>query len=242
MKESASSVNPLHPNMAEVQAKATAYARYCGAFVKKRCAGKHTENLDARGAPAAGVAQCSTPRPPQRGHHGVDATNHGREKSSHATTGSPVRRVRRCGVQQAPNQARESCQPGTQVADMSDIDGRGPSTPPPGCWQLLSSGPASPNSATNGERRGRHVPGVHDRSEDACGSGAEGNTGRNAKRPMKLPTTNRTTDESAGGVQRAVAGDGAPLSNLGLVRRASAPDEFNVRVRVVGHFPLKVRN
>lgn len=241
MRESASSVNPLHPSMAEVQAKATAYARHCADSGKKRCAGKHTENLDARGTPAAGVVQSSTSPPQQREHRREDATDHGREKTSDATRGSPIRRVRRAGVQQAPNQARDTCEPGPQVVDMSDDDGGDPSTPPPRGWQLLSSESASPSGATNGGHKGRHVPGVHDRSVNDCGPGAGGNTGRIAKWPLELSNTTGTRDESAGGVQRAVVGDGAPFSNLGLVRCTSAPNEFNVHVRVVGHFPPKVR-
>lgn len=241
MRESASSVNPLHPNMAEVQAKATAYARHCADSGKKRCAGKHTENLDARGAPAAGVVQSSTPRPQQRGHRREDATDPGREKNSDATKGSPVRRVRRAGVHRAPDQARDTCEPCAQVVDMSDNDGGDPSTPPPRGWQLLSSDSASPSGATNGGHKGLHVPGVHGRNINGCEPGAGGSTGRIAKWPLELSNTTERRDESAGDVQRAVVGDGAPLSNLGLVRCTSAPNEFNVRVRVVGHFPPKVR-
>lgn len=188
MKDRGSSVNPLHPSMAEVKAIANAYVARCSRHAALPAIPENT-----RVSPNAGSAAISiTSVTPQMRRHGEEE---------------------REGVV------------GTAVAK------QGTKSPVSG-WQV----PSSPSDPSGGERqqsaRDNGMAALPTRRTDGSGVEVENEVRRGTKRPLSA------TDSGSGAAEDRVS----PLAwNLLSVRSTPAPRTFDVRVRVVGHFPIKVR-
>ena len=223
MKESTSSVNPLHPCMVEVQTIAIAYANAC-------------EAANAASAPPPPAINTSAQQEPRRG---------GNDEPTPGPAPSPA-----SGPVPAPPPARESASDtdgrGSGDAQDSGLNGGGGSAPPErGRRGASSRSQVEEGASATRREQSPQSPGFRPRSQPErrgaggdAGSGGEVGTENVSRRGTKraLPAGGAEGREEVA----ASPGCGA-LSNLGTVRRTVAPGVFYSRVKIVSHFPPKVR-
>lgn len=203
MKDRASSVNPLHPSMAEVQAVAREHVDRCErrAAVLARLSGARAPAAPGSAAAARGAA----PQPPSASASHVHEAD--RRGDVEGRAGGPGRR---------PLPTRGD----SNTPYPAEHPGRGQRHPTRG--QGASTLPSD------------EVDRVRVGGSDGVGRGDGG--GRGTKRPLAA------IDSGAGAGEAAVAfGSERAVSNLLSVRRTPAPETFDVRAKIVAHFPAEVR-
>lgn len=275
MKDKGSSINPLHPRMAEVQHIATAYANHCASvnsFGNAKTGGGGSGNSSntsatsrARAPPAGGTPPRQAPAAAVPGGRqtspprGARASSDGGGGGGSSAASEPPGQEKT--VANGEYGERENTPP--RVASGLRDGGRAklPSRLIPGSpsatvgWQRHP--PTSPSAATavpqsaapRSERGGGGTK--EEIAAPASGGGASnGGVGTNIRSLAERRGV--IGDESARGTKRALPvvreGGGAGLapgsgrlSNLGVVRSKTAPSVFDVRARVVSHWPSNVR-
>lgn len=246
MKESTSSVNPLHPSMAEVQTIAISHEHSCANA--NRNAGTPT--------PPLGGAGNETAQDVPRANGDIPGPAPGPTPDSASGPASASARKTIADVGR----------PDSGGAQASKLDGGVVSSAPPERGRREDSSRPQVEGGTSQKEQTTHPPdspatSQPERREAGGGGSAFGGTAVAAARDVVSGCAASGGGEGSGeasrrGTKRALPAAGVegaekrsvapascrPLSNLGAVRRKAAPEAFDARVRITAHFPSNVRD
>lgn len=216
MKENTSSVNPLHPSMAEVQAIATAYSAHCAGNSGSESTKSNGGHSNSKSNGDAN-SDSNKPLPPTN-----DANK--QPPSFSGSSSSAPSAVNRETDTTAPSSRNKSGQSTSNGGLQNPQAARG--------WQPLRSSPVPNGSPTEGQGEPARANGVDENGRLT----ADTSERRGVKRD--LPQLN----EAGLPMEETAPTRDGQLSDLGLVKRMIAPSEFSTRVRIVAHFPREVRD